>query len=114
MPKRGAVYRHHHKLIMCKDVKIICAIIIVDIMDSESFGRATDSLTVVKECSGCIYILSTGKNKGLLCGSSKIYCRNMCLRHHKKAPSLPIENNYGNPEQAHLWVKWVMSVQDEI
>ena len=83
-------------------------------MDSESFGRATDSLTVVKECSGCIYILSTGKNKGLLCGSSKIYCRNMCLRHHKKAPSLPIENNYGNPEQAHLWVKWVMSVQDEI
>jgi hypothetical protein len=59
----------------------------------------------------CREILKTGKNKGKRCGSWKIYCGHRCLRHHQMAMRNGSYNNsngdYGNPEQAHLWVQWV-------
>ncbi len=63
---------------------------------------------------GCREILKTGKNRGKRCGSWKIYCGNRCLRHHQMATRNGLSNNlnsdYGNPEQAHLWVQWVNNV----
>ena len=61
--------------------------------------------------SGCVQLLTTGKNKGKTCSCAKIYQNNLCLRHHnlvnKNKPYDGTGTNYGNPEQAGLWVQWV-------
>lgn len=64
---------------------------------------------------GCRELLKTGKNRGKQCGSWKIYCGHRCLRHHQMAArNGGLSNNsngdYGNPEQAHLWVQWASTV----
>ena len=68
--------------------------------------------------SGCIHILTTGQKKGTRCGCQKIYCSRRCLRHFRMIPNNQHNNNnnnnYGNPDQAHLWVQWVMSVNDNV
>jgi len=65
--------------------------------------------------SGCIHILTTGQKKGSRCGCQKIYCHRRCLRHFRMIPKDQYNNNnYGNPDQAHLWVQWVMSVNDNV
>jgi len=77
---------------------------------------------------GCHYLLTSGKNTGRQCCCKKIHSNNVCLRHYtimeKKETFITqplenqlvvnhiLENNYGNPDQAHLWLKWVMGVND--
>jgi len=61
----------------------------------------------------CTQILVSGKNKGQQC-SLQIVCtkNNLCVRHNniRLAKNYKKHGNYGNPDQAELWVKWVMNV----
>ena len=61
--------------------------------------------------TGCQHLLLTGKNKGNHCGC-KISKDNLCAKHKQmmtKENSIKY-GNYGNPDQAELWLKWVNSV----
>lgn len=65
---------------------------------------------------GCQHTLLTGKNKDKPCGH-KIICEThkMCEKHNNMriAKNYKTYNNYGNPDQAELWVKWINSVDDK-
>ena len=64
--------------------------------------------------SGCIQILTSGKNKGTHCSKSIVCSKNkMCLRHNNMriANNYKKHGNYGNPDQTELWVNWVMNVK---
>ena len=61
----------------------------------------------------CIQILTSGKNKGTHCSKSIVCSKNkMCVRHNniRIANNYKMHSNYGNPDQAELWVNWVMNV----
>ena len=66
---------------------------------------------IISTPSGCTQLLTTGKNKGKACSCAKLYQNNLCLRHHnlvnKNKPYDGTGTNYGNPEQAGLWMQWV-------
>ena len=66
-----------------------------------------------KEC--CQHILTTGKNKNKSCCNA-IVCDKykLCSKHNKAriAENYKLHSNYGNPDQAELWVKWINSVND--
>jgi len=68
-----------------------------------------NKMEITQKSSGCRYILTTGKNKGTPCGITKIYCNNHCSRHHKISIDANMKKygNYGNPDQANLWLKWI-------
>ena len=69
----------------------------------------TDTYTVTTK--GCQHLLLTGKNKGNHCGC-KISKDNLCAKHKQmmtKENSIKY-GNYGNPDQAELWLKWINSV----
>ena len=72
---------------------------------------------IISTPSGCTQLLTTGKNKGKPCSCVKIYQNNLCLRHHnllnKNKPYDGTGTNYGNPEQAGLWVQWVNGQKPE-
>ena len=74
-------------------------------------GTENAENVIISTPSGCVQLLTTGKNKGKSCSCAKIYQNNMCLRHHnlinKNKPYDGTGTNYGNPEQAGLWVQWV-------
>ena len=61
----------------------------------------------------CAQILVSGKNKGQQC-SLQIVCtkNNLCARHNnlRLVQNYKKYGNYGNPDQAELWVKWVINV----
>lgn len=65
----------------------------------------------------CTQILVSGKNKGQQC-SLQIACtkNNLCVRHNNKrlVQNYKKYGNYGNPDQAELWVKWVMNVDNSV
>jgi len=64
--------------------------------------------------SGCIQILTSGKNKGTHCSKSIVCSKNkMCVRHNNMriANNYKKHGNYGNPDQTELWVNWVMNVK---
>ena len=75
-----------------------------------------NEFTEPKKETLCQHILITGKNKGSVCGL-KIVCvkNNLCNKHNKIRIAQNYEkyNNYGNPDQAQLWVNWVNSVNDK-
>jgi hypothetical protein len=63
--------------------------------------------------NGCIQLLTSGKNKGTHCSKSIVCSKNkMCARHNNMriANNYKKHGNYGNPDQAELWVNWVMNV----
>ena len=71
----------------------------------------TDTDTYTVTTKGCQHLLLTGKNKGNHCGC-KISKDNLCAKHKQmmtKENSIKY-GNYGNPDQAELWLKWVNSV----
>ena len=62
---------------------------------------------------GCIQILTSGKNKGTHCSKSIVCSKNkMCVRHNNMriANNYKKHGNYGNPDQAELWVNWILNV----
>ena len=63
------------------------------------------------ELTGCQHVLSRGKNKGNLCGC-KISKDNLCVKHKQivVTNNYKKHGNYGNPDQAELWLKWINSV----
>lgn len=65
----------------------------------------------------CTQIFVSGKNKGQQC-SLPIVCikNNLCVRHNniRLAQNYKKYGNYGNPDQAELWVKWIMDVDKSI
>jgi len=93
----------------------------------------TLSTNVYGSLQGCKHIFAKGKNKGNHCGCI-VKKDNLCSKHKKnETPSttstefprktsaiasvfLQMDNNlqkygnYGNPDQAELWVKWINSV----
>lgn len=64
----------------------------------------------------CIQILTSGKKKGVQC-SQKIVCKThrLCARHNniRLSQNYKKHGDYGNPDQADLWLKWVMSVGED-
>ena len=66
--------------------------------------------------SGCCHILMMGKNKDKPCGR-KVICEKhkMCEKHNNMriAKNYKTHNNYGNPDQAELWVKWINNVDEK-
>ena len=60
---------------------------------------------------GCQHIFSKGKNKGNHCGCV-VKKDNLCSKHKKIAVDNNLQKygNYGNPDQAELWLKWINSV----
>ena len=65
----------------------------------------------------CTHIIVSGKNKGKQC-ALQIACtkNNLCVRHNniRLAKNYKKHGNYGNPDQAELWVKWIMDVDKSI
>ena len=80
-------------------------------------GTKNAENVIISTPSGCTQLLTTGKNKGKSCSCAKIYQNNLCLRHHnlvnKNKPYHGTGTNYGNPEQAVLWVQWVNGQEPE-
>ena len=74
-------------------------------------GTKNAENVIISTPSGCTQLLTTGKNKGKPCCCAKLYQNNLCLRHHnlvnKNNTYDGTGTNYGNPEQAGLWVQWV-------
>jgi len=81
------------------------------IEEDEKEKEKAKANNLIGEVVGCRHILTTGKNKDTSCGCLKIYCNKMCLKHHKMSvvANQKKYGDYGNPDQADLWVKWVMS-----
>ena len=80
-------------------------------MTEEAEKEKEKGNNLIGDVVGCRHILTTGKNKDKLCGCLKIYWNKRCSKHHKMrvVANKKKYGDYGNPDQAELWVKWVMS-----
>ena len=80
-------------------------------------GTKNAENVIISTPSGCTQLLTTGKNKGKPCCCAKLYQNNLCLRHHnlvnKNNTYDGTGTNYGNPEQAGLWMQWVNGQEPE-